>query len=170
MNGRRSCKAAIAVADAILSIPVAIRRIRLHLSESDRLGLVYLSTVLDDFSRYIVAWKLCATMRALDVPRRWRGRSPPQGSTRPAPQSSRACGIGQFVRARPLARAGFVWAYSHQLHDHHHAGRRADEAAARSPAGDPRRRGLTLGWIRRRPATSQSLKGANLRMSRGSRA
>src|SRR4051812_12566399 len=26
-----------------------------------------LSTVLDDFSRYIVAWKLCATMRAEDV-------------------------------------------------------------------------------------------------------
>jgi putative transposase len=26
-----------------------------------------LSSVLDDFSRYIVAWKLCATMRASDV-------------------------------------------------------------------------------------------------------
>ena len=31
------------------------------------LGLGYLSTVLDDFSRFIVAWKLCATMKALDV-------------------------------------------------------------------------------------------------------
>ena len=30
-------------------------------------GLYYLSTILDDFSRYIVAWKLCATMRADDV-------------------------------------------------------------------------------------------------------
>ena len=30
-------------------------------------GWFYLSTVLDDFSRYIVAWKLCATMRAADV-------------------------------------------------------------------------------------------------------
>jgi transposase InsO family protein len=30
-------------------------------------GWFYLSTVLDDFSRYIVAWKLCATMRAEDV-------------------------------------------------------------------------------------------------------
>jgi transposase InsO family protein len=30
-------------------------------------GWFYLSTVLDDFSRYIVAWKLCATMKALDV-------------------------------------------------------------------------------------------------------
>ena len=30
-------------------------------------GWYYLSTVLDDFSRYIVAWKLCATMSAEDV-------------------------------------------------------------------------------------------------------
>jgi putative transposase len=30
-------------------------------------GWFYLSTVLDDFSRYIVAWKLCTTMRAQDV-------------------------------------------------------------------------------------------------------
>jgi transposase InsO family protein len=30
-------------------------------------GWYYLSTVLDDFSRYIVAWKLCANMRAEDV-------------------------------------------------------------------------------------------------------
>jgi transposase InsO family protein len=29
--------------------------------------LFYLSTVLDDFSRYIVAWKLCTTMKAGDV-------------------------------------------------------------------------------------------------------
>jgi putative transposase len=27
----------------------------------------YLSTVLDDFSRYIIAWKLCTTMKAEDV-------------------------------------------------------------------------------------------------------
>lgn len=30
-------------------------------------GWYYLSTVLDDFSRYIVAWKLCSTMKADDV-------------------------------------------------------------------------------------------------------
>ena len=30
-------------------------------------GWFYLSTVLDDFSRYIVAWKLCANMKAEDV-------------------------------------------------------------------------------------------------------
>ena len=30
-------------------------------------GWFYLSSVLDDFSRYILAWKLCTTMRAEDV-------------------------------------------------------------------------------------------------------
>jgi putative transposase len=30
-------------------------------------GWFYLSTVLDDFSRYVVAWKLCPTMAASDV-------------------------------------------------------------------------------------------------------
>ncbi|MEL7049055.1 MAG: IS3 family transposase [Pseudomonadota bacterium] len=30
-------------------------------------GWFYLSTILDDYSRYIIAWKLCATMRAEDV-------------------------------------------------------------------------------------------------------
>jgi putative transposase len=30
-------------------------------------GWFYLSTILDDFSRYIVAWKLCSTMKAGDV-------------------------------------------------------------------------------------------------------
>jgi transposase InsO family protein len=30
-------------------------------------GWLYLSTVLDDFSRYIIAWKLCTTMQSDDV-------------------------------------------------------------------------------------------------------
>ncbi len=30
-------------------------------------GWYYLSTILDDYSRYIVAWKLCTTMKAEDV-------------------------------------------------------------------------------------------------------
>jgi transposase InsO family protein len=30
-------------------------------------GWFYLSTVLDDFSRYVIAWKLCTTMKASDV-------------------------------------------------------------------------------------------------------
>ena len=35
-------------------------------ARSDRLG-GSLSTVLHDFSRYIVAWKLCITMKAADA-------------------------------------------------------------------------------------------------------
>jgi putative transposase len=30
-------------------------------------GWMYLSTILDDYSRYIIAWKLCTTMQASDV-------------------------------------------------------------------------------------------------------
>jgi len=30
-------------------------------------GWYYLSTILDDYSRYIISWKLCTTMRAQDV-------------------------------------------------------------------------------------------------------
>src|SRR5271155_4651721 len=40
---------------------------RLHLSEVIGWGWFYLSTILDDFSRYIIAWKLCTTMKAADV-------------------------------------------------------------------------------------------------------
>src|SRR5258705_409666 len=39
-------------------------------------GWFYLSTVLDDFSRYILAWKLCTNMRAEESPppSTWRCR------------------------------------------------------------------------------------------------
>ena len=30
-------------------------------------GWMYLSTILDDFSRYVVTWKLCTTMKTTDV-------------------------------------------------------------------------------------------------------
>ena len=40
---------------------------RLHVPGGHRLGWFYLSSVLDDFSHYIVAWKLCTTMAAADV-------------------------------------------------------------------------------------------------------
>ncbi len=30
-------------------------------------GWYYLSTILDDYSRYVIAWKLCATMKAQDL-------------------------------------------------------------------------------------------------------
>ena len=31
------------------------------------MGRHYLSTILDDFSPYVIAWRLCTTMRAEDV-------------------------------------------------------------------------------------------------------
>lgn len=43
-------------------LPVAARQ---HRHIKDR--TFYLSTVLDDLSRYVIAWKLCATMAASDV-------------------------------------------------------------------------------------------------------
>ena len=38
-----------------------------HLFQNPWLGLVYLSTVLEDFSRHIIAWKLLNSMTASDV-------------------------------------------------------------------------------------------------------
>ena len=31
-------------------------------------GWMYLSTILDDYSRYIIAWKLCTTIKTSNVP------------------------------------------------------------------------------------------------------
>ena len=47
-------------------------------------GWFYLSTVLDDFSRYIVAWKLCTTMAPAMSPTRSISPCRPQGSIRPS--------------------------------------------------------------------------------------
>ena len=46
-------------------------------------GWFYLSTILDDFSRYVIAWKLCTTMKARGCHRYFRtrvdGRRPGRG-------------------------------------------------------------------------------------------
>ena len=47
--------------------PGFCHRPRNGLSGNSRRNDGYLSTVLDDFSRYIIAWKLCTNMRAQDV-------------------------------------------------------------------------------------------------------
>jgi putative transposase len=47
-------------------------------------GWVYLSTVLDDFSRHIVAWKLCTTMMPRVSPSPSSCRCKPRGWTRPS--------------------------------------------------------------------------------------
>jgi putative transposase len=75
-------------------------------------GWFYLSTVLDDFSRYIVAWKLCATMGADDVTTRWRSpcgrpvsmtrrRNGARGCSQITglPTSPETCPIGSRARA-----------------------------------------------------------------------
>ena len=50
-------------------------------------GWYYLSIVLDDFSRYVEAWKLCATMCASDVTATLdQVLLPPWRSWRPAPR------------------------------------------------------------------------------------
>ena len=35
-------------------------------------GLFYLSTILDDYSRYVVPWRFCTTMKADDVAETWK--------------------------------------------------------------------------------------------------
>ena len=51
----------------------------------------YLATILDDFSRYIIAWKLCTTMRAEDV----------TDTLMPALQTS-GCDSAEVVHKPPL--------------------------------------------------------------------
>ena len=73
-------------------------------------GWFYLSTVLDDFSRYIVAWKLCTTMKAEDATDTCRVRSLGTGvepincahPPRPHPTTGRIRrgGVGGMARQR----------------------------------------------------------------------
>jgi transposase-like protein len=54
-------------------------------------GWFYLSTILDDFSRYIIAWKLCTTMKAEDVTATLNLALVAQAATRQRCTSGRAC-------------------------------------------------------------------------------
>ena len=62
----------------------------------------YLSTILDDFSRYIIAWKLCTTMKADDVT-----------DTRELALSASGCESAK-VAQRPRQIDSFVDHYNHQ--------------------------------------------------------
>jgi putative transposase len=65
-------------------------------------GWFYLSTVLDDFSRYIIAWKLCTTMRG-------RGRhrhAGPGALAPPAATAPRCCTSPAAQRQRPQLHRG----------------------------------------------------------------
>jgi transposase InsO family protein len=63
-------------------------------------GWFYLSTVLDDFSRYIIAWKLCTTMKAGDVTDTLTWRCRLQAAT--APGCAHRPRL--LVRQRPVLR------------------------------------------------------------------
>ena len=68
-------------------------------------GWFYLSTILDDYSRYIIAWKLCTTMRASDVTDTLTLALEASG-LRPAPTSSIGPGCSATT-ARPTSPA--IW-------------------------------------------------------------
>ena len=71
-------------------------------------GWFYLSTVLDDFSRYIIAWKLCTTMKAEDVTATLDLALQASGWTRPRSSTGRgSCPITvqlRLGRPRQMAR------------------------------------------------------------------
>ncbi len=70
-------------------------------------GWFYLSTVLDDFSRYIIAWKLCATIRpAMSQPRStWRSK-PPASIRRPSSTGQGCCRTMGRATSRPILQNG----------------------------------------------------------------
>jgi len=83
-------------------------------------GWFYLSTALDDFSRYIIAWKLCTTMKAQDV-------------TDTLDLALAASGCDQ-VRSVHKPRHGVCGAARREWQDH------SDRSAALRPRGKPRNR------------------------------
>ncbi len=95
-------------------------------------GRYYLSTVLDDFSRFVVAWKLCATMRASDAE--------PSSAIGPRTMASAtldlalaASGLDQVtVLHRPRLLTDEA-AHPQRLQLH----RRRSRAVARGPGDDP---------------------------------
>ena len=54
-------------------------------------GWFYLSTVLDDFSRYIIAWKVCTTMKADDVTATLEMALDASGLDKPPSSSGQGC-------------------------------------------------------------------------------
>jgi hypothetical protein len=70
-------------------------------------GWFYLSTVLDDFSRYILAWKLCTTMAATDVSDTLQAALQASGLDKCGrsllSKAKQRCGVG--TSRRPAARA-----------------------------------------------------------------
>ena len=68
-------------------------------------GWFYLSTMLDDFSRYIIAWKLCTTMKAEDVTDTLDLALQASGLDQATVDAPTASAVGQRVELR-LGRPG----------------------------------------------------------------
>jgi putative transposase len=69
-------------------------------------GWFYLSTVLDDFSRYIIAWKLCTTIKADDVTATLELARRPPDSTKPAHIGQGCCRTTALHTSRTTWRNG----------------------------------------------------------------
>ena len=89
-------------------------------------GWLYLSTVLDDFSRYIIAWRLCNTMSARDVsatPGCLASYRPgPRGRPAQTSPAERQRAVLRLVRTAVMAGRKRCAAYSRQTLSPHDAG------------------------------------------------
>ena len=69
-DGNQTRSLCVSSETATRSTAITVKNVRSILQTNHTKGSrseFYLSTVLDDFSRYIIAWKLCTTMKAEDV-------------------------------------------------------------------------------------------------------
>ena len=89
-------------------------------------GWFYLSTVLDDFSRYVIAWKLCTTMAASDV-------------TDTLEMALTASGLRPGAGTAPAAPAVRQWAQLHRRRTGRMARRQRHRPCPRRalPSADP---------------------------------
>ena len=78
-------------------------------------GWFYLSTILDDFSRYIIAWKLCTTMKAQDVTETLELALKHQAARAPRSHSDHAAERQRFLLHRRRS-GGMAQGPRHQAH------------------------------------------------------
>ena len=71
-------------------------------------GWFYLSTILDDYSRYIIAWKLCTNMTADDVTATLKLALEAPAAIAPMSSTSRGCSesVSKVMRLGPICGRG----------------------------------------------------------------